>query len=363
MSEPLLRVRDLRQHFVRRKSWINREASVVKAVDGVSFDLDEGETLGLVGESGCGKSTTGRAIVGAYQPSGGTATYRTRDGAMVDLVGADRAEHTTLFSDIRMIFQDPQSSLNPRMRVIDLIGEPLRNFEGLRGKELRRRVEELLRQVGLRTEYIDRYPHAFSGGERQRIGIARAIATRPRLLIADEAVSALDVSIRAQILNLLVELQRSLNLTYLFISHDMSVVRRIASRVAVMYVGRIVEIAPTTTIFANPLHPYSRALLSAAPEVSRLKGEKHSRIRLAGEVADPANPPSGCHFHPRCPLATGICAQQAPALQPIAASEVACHHAVAGLAGAMPHSLPENGATSTAVSARNRETQETKEKE
>ncbi len=329
MAEPLLRVRDLRQHFGQRKGLLRRAVSTVRAVDGVSFDLIEGETLGLVGESGCGKSTTGRALVGAYRPSGGQALYRTAEGETVDLVSADEAQRRRLFSQIRMVFQDPQSSLNPRMRVVDIVGEPLRNFGLARGGELRNRVAELLVRVGLRPEFIDRYPHAFSGGERQRIGIARAIATDPRLLIADEAVSALDVSIRAQILNLLIELQQSLGLTYLFISHDMSVVRRVATRVAVMYVGQIVEIAPTQAIFARPLHPYSRALLSAVPDVTHLKGERPPRIRLAGEVADPADPPSGCRFHPRCAFATERCSVEAPALRGVGAGAVACHHAEA----------------------------------
>ncbi|MBS7707307.1 ABC transporter ATP-binding protein [Chelatococcus asaccharovorans] len=330
MAEPILSVQDLQQHFHRRKGFLKRETTTVRAVDGVSFDLIEGETLGLVGESGCGKSTTGRAIVGAYRPTAGSALYRCTDGQTIDLVQADPAARRAVFREIRLVFQDPQSSLNPRMRVIDIVGEPLRNFGLASGAARRERVGQLLAQVGLRPEYIDRYPHAFSGGERQRIGIARAIATKPRLLIADEAVSALDVSIRAQILNLLVELQASLGLTYLFISHDMSVVRRIASRVAVMYVGRIVEIAPTADIFRQPLHPYSRALLSAVPDVNRPKSAHSRRIRLTGEVADPANPPSGCHFHPRCPFASDRCRTEAPVLRRIAGSgEVACHHAEA----------------------------------
>jgi peptide/nickel transport system ATP-binding protein len=333
MAEPILKVRGLQQHFRRKSGWLKRETAVVRAVDGISFDLIEGETLGLVGESGCGKSTTGRALVGAYRPTGGTALYRSRTGSEVDLVAAESEARRALFGEIRMVFQDPQSSLNPRMRVIDIVGEPLRNFGLARGKALRDEVQALLAKVGLRPEYIDRYPHAFSGGERQRIGIARAIATNPRLLIADEAVSALDVSIRAQILNLLIELQRSLGLTYLFISHDMSVVRRVASRVAVMYVGRIVEIAPTTSIFARPLHPYSRALLSAVPDIRHLKGEPSSRVRLTGEVADPSNPPPGCHFHPRCPFATERCRNEAPVLRALGDAEVACHHAEAILAG------------------------------
>ncbi|CAH1693761.1 Oligopeptide transport ATP-binding protein AppF [Hyphomicrobiales bacterium] len=343
MAEPILSVHDLQQHFHRRKGFLKRETTTVRAVDGISFDLIEGETLGLVGESGCGKSTTGRALVGAYRPTAGSARYRRADGQTVDLVQADPAARRAMFSEIRLVFQDPQSSLNPRMRVIDIVGEPLRNFGLARGADLRERVGQLLAQVGLRPEYIDRYPHAFSGGERQRIGIARAIATRPRLLVADEAVSALDVSIRAQILNLLVELQSSLGLTYLFISHDMSVVRRIASRVAVMYVGRIVEIAQTADIFRQPLHPYSRALLSAVPDVHRPKSAHARRIRLAGEVADPANPPSGCHFHPRCPFASDRCRTEAPALRRIAGSgEVACHHAeeIAATSPAIPFAQP-----------------------
>jgi peptide/nickel transport system ATP-binding protein len=328
VADPILRVRDLRQHFRRKKGLFGRASTTVRAVDGVSFDLFPGETLGLVGESGCGKSTTGRALVGAYRPTGGEALYRTKAGGTVDLVAADEDARRSLFAEIRMVFQDPQSSLNPRMRVIDVVGEPLKNLGLASGTALRDRVAELLAQVGLRPEYIDRYPHAFSGGERQRIGIARAIATGPRLLIADEAVSALDVSIRAQILNLLIELQGSLNLTYLFISHDMSVVRRVARRVAVMYVGRIVEIAPTVEIFRRPRHPYTRALLSAVPDVTRSKADPSRRIRLAGEVADPADPPDGCHFHPRCPFATELCRREVPALRfTDGDGAVACHHA------------------------------------
>ncbi len=326
MAEPLLSVRDLSVHFERPGGFLTKAQPTVKAVDGVSFDIQPGETLGLVGESGCGKSTIGRAITGVARTRGGTISYATKEGPVVDLAAMPRRERARYFSEIRMVFQDPQSSLNARLRVLDVIGEPLRNFGLSRPAEIKERVADLLDLVGLRPEYLERYPHAFSGGERQRIGIARAIATDPRLLVADEAVSALDVSIRGQIINLLMALKARLGLTYLFISHDLALVQAIADNVVVMYVGALVERGPAAALFANPRHPYTAALMAAVPKPQRGDGRpSHAAIR--GEVADPANAPPGCRYHPRCLFATERCRVEVPALRPVGASEVACHHA------------------------------------
>jgi peptide/nickel transport system ATP-binding protein len=324
----LLDVRDLKMHFPIRRGLLSRTVGAVKAVDGVSFAIRRGETLGLVGESGCGKTTIGRCILRAYDPTAGQLRYSAPNQAPVDLSHLSRAALKPYRQQIRMIFQDPYSSLNARMTVKDIIGEPLRVNHLASGAALDDRVAELLRRVGLRPEYARRYPHAFSGGERQRIVIARALATNPQLVVADEAVSALDVSVRAQILNLLQDLQQELHLTYLFISHDLSVVEYICDRVAVMYVGRLVELAAIEELYAAPLHPYTEALLSAVPAPDpKLRG-RGKRIVLEGEVADPANPPPGCPFHPRCAYAQDRCRIEVPGLRELRPGHhVACHRA------------------------------------
>jgi peptide/nickel transport system ATP-binding protein len=297
----------------------------VKAVDDVSFFVRKGETLSLVGESGCGKTTTSRCILRAITPSAGEVLLDD-DGQTVDVTKLPKQDLRSLRRQMQMIFQDPFSSLNPRMTLADIVGEPLLVHGVGSQKERTDRVVELLRLVGLRPEYLQRYPHAFSGGQRQRIGIARALALNPRLVVADEPVSALDVSVQAQILNLLLELQDRLGLTYLFVAHDMSVVKHISARVAVMYVGRIVEMAPTEQLFASPKHPYTEALLSAVPIPD--PRQRAERIVLQGEVADPANAPSGCHFHPRCKYARDVCREKIPEQEEIAPNHfVRCHRA------------------------------------
>jgi peptide/nickel transport system ATP-binding protein len=325
-GQPLLQVRDLQKLFPIRKGFWKRTVGYVRAVDGVSFDIHAGETLGLVGESGCGKTTTARCILRAIEPTQGGIFFRTETHGKVDILRLSPAELRGLRRDMQMIFQDPFTSLNPRMTLLDIVGEPLL-VHGLKNRREREaRVAELLRLVGLRPEYMRRFPHAFSGGERQRIGIARALSLHPRLVIADEPVSALDVSVQAQILNLLFDLQAQLRLTYLFVAHDLSVVKHISNRVAVMYVGRMAELAPTDELFSSPKHPYTAALLSAVPEPDpRLRSQ---RIMPQGEVANPAAPPSGCYFHPRCPYAIDICRTQTPAWQHVAPGHlVSCHRA------------------------------------
>ena len=323
---PLLRVSGLRKFFPIRKGLLRRTVGQVRAVDGVSFHIDEGQTLGLVGESGCGKTTTARCILRAIEPTAGEVSIRVADGSVVD-VGALRPEALRgLRREMQMIFQDPFTSLNPRMTLLDLVGEPLR-VHGMKNRgEREDRVADLLRRVGLRPEYMRRFPHAFSGGERQRIGIARALALHPRLVVADEPVSALDVSVQAQILNLLLDLQADLRLTYLFVAHDLSVVRHISHQVAVMYVGRMVELGETEALFSAPRHPYTAALLSAVPEPD--PRTRSRRIVLQGEVANPASPPPGCSFHPRCPHAVERCRTEVPAWREISRDRlVACHRA------------------------------------
>jgi len=324
--QPLLRVSGLQKLFPIRKGFLKRTVGHVRAVDGVNFHIDEGETLGLVGESGCGKTTTARCILRAIEPTAGEVFMRVADGSVVEVGKLRRAELRALRREMQMVFQDPFTSLNPRMTLLDLVGEPLL-VHGLRSRrEREERVADLLRRVGLRPEYMRRFPHAFSGGERQRIGIARALALHPRLVVADEPVSALDVSVQAQILNLLQDLQSELRLTYLFVAHDLSVVRHISNRVAVMYVGRMVELAETEELFSRPKHPYTAALLSAVPEPDpRIRSQ---RIVLQGEVANPAAPPGGCYFHPRCPHAIEVCRTQAPAWQELSPGHfVGCHRA------------------------------------
>jgi peptide/nickel transport system ATP-binding protein len=325
-GQPLLQVRDLQKLFPIRKGFWRRTIGHVRAVDGVSFDIYEGETLGLVGESGCGKTTTARCILRAIEPTRGHILFRTETSESADILRLSPSELRSLRREMQMIFQDPFTSLNPRMTLLDIVGEPLL-VHGMKSRQAREaRVAELLRLVGLRPEYMRRFPHAFSGGERQRIGIARALALHPRLVIADEPVSALDVSVQAQILNLLLDLQAELRLTYLFVAHDLSVVKHISNRVAVMYVGRMAELATTDDLFSSPKHPYTAALLSAVPEPDpRLRSQ---RIVLQGEVANPAAPPSGCYFHPRCPHAVDVCRTQTPPWQETAPGHfVSCHRA------------------------------------
>ena len=285
----------------------------VKAVTDVSFTVKEGETIGIVGESGCGKTTLGRCIVRAYDASEGEVFYRTEAGEELDFLKVDKKKMKSIRKEIQMIFQDPYSSLDPRMTVIDIIGEPIKaNYPKMPKAEREQMVIDMAARVGLNTTYLKRYPHAFSGGQRQRIGIARALILRPRLIVCDEAVSALDVSIQAQIINLLEDLQKEYHLTYLFISHALSVVRHISDRVMVMYLGRMVEFGETEALFAHPMHPYTQALLSAVPQPD--PDISVDRIILEGEVPNPANPPSGCHFHPRCAYATERCRTEAPPL-------------------------------------------------
>ena len=315
----ILEVQDLRVSFPIFGGVFARKVQEVKAIDGVSFDLEQGETLGLVGESGCGKSTVGRAIVNILRPmvygvevSGKILYHHQRD--IVDLASLSRARMRPYRSDIQMIFQDPYSSLNPRMTVRQIVEEPLKLHTRFSARERMERVGRLLEKVGLTREQARRYPHEFSGGQRQRIGIARALATNPRIVIADEPVSALDVSIQAQVLNLMQDLQDEFNLSYLFIAHDLSVVRHISRRIIVMYLGHIVEIGPGEAIYKNPLHPYSRALLSAVPRPD--PDIPHDRrIRLSGEIPNPLNKPSGCAFRTRCPIAKPSCADEVPKLE------------------------------------------------
>ena len=325
-SSQILDVDNLKVYFPIITGMLRRTTGYVKAVDDVSFSLQEGETFGLVGESGCGKTTTGRAILRAIEPTDGEVLFRMNSGERINTATADRETLRLLRQEMQLIFQDPFASLNPRMTVFDVVADPLRVNRLARGSELEDRVAEMLRLVGLSVDYARRYPHAFSGGQRQRIGIARALVVNPRLVIADEPVSALDVSVQAQILNLMQDLQEELRLTYLFISHDLSVVQYICHRVAVMYVGKIVEVASTEDLFTQPKHPYTQALLSSVPVPNP---EIQSRgMVLEGEVADPANPPSGCYFHPRCPFAKDICREQEPPLVEVSPGRYAsCHFA------------------------------------
>ena len=327
-KEALLEVKHLKMHFPIRKGLLRRTVGQVKAVDDVSFTIHEGETLGLVGESGCGKTTTGRCLLRVYEPTAGELVYHRESGKDVDLMALSNNELKPYRREIRMVFQDPQSSLNPRWPVLEIVGEPLKVNKLASGRDLEDKVADLLRRVGLRPEYMRRYPHAFSGGERQRIGIARALATDPRLVVCDEAVSALDVSVQAQTLNLLQDLQEEFQLTYLFVAHDLSVVEHISDRVAVMYVGKLVELATTGELYANPQHPYTEALLSAVPKPDPRLRNKGKRIRLEGEVADPASPPSGCYFHPRCRYSDkDRCERETPQLRQVAPGHfAACHY-------------------------------------
>ncbi len=324
-GERLLEINNLRKYFPIKQGLLRREVGNIRAVDDVSFYINEGETLGLVGESGCGKTTTARCILRAIEPTSGEILFRSEEGGTVDVAAAPRAQLRSLRQQMQMIFQDPFSSLNPRMTLMDIVGEPL-VITGVHKSEREDRVAELLSMVGLRPEFMRRFPHAFSGGQRQRIGIARALALNPRLIVADEPVSALDVSVQAQVLNLMMDLQSELGLTYLFVAHDLSVVKHISDRIAVMYVGKLVEMAPTDALFDSPKHPYTAALLSSVPEPD--PRVRRDRVVLQGEVANPANPPSGCYFNPRCEYATDVCRSEPPQLREIAPNHYAsCHRA------------------------------------
>ena len=326
-AAPLLDVQNLKKYFPIKRGFFSRTVGYVKAVDGVNFSVYPGETLGLVGESGCGKTTTGRVILRAIDPSDGHIWFDDKDMGRVDVATVEQSQLKPLRRNMQMVFQDPYSSLNPRMTLLQNVGEPLLVNNISQGKELEDRVAQLLRVVGLRPEYMNRYPHAFSGGQRQRIGIARALALNPQLIVLDEPVSALDVSVQAQILNLLQDLQQKFGLTYLFIAHDLSVVEHISDRIAVMYVGQLVESGTTEELFLNPLHPYTEALLSAVPQPD--PRARRAPIVLPGDVADPANPPSGCYFHPRCAYSDGKqCVNEVPQLREVKPGHhVRCHYA------------------------------------
>ncbi len=320
----LLEVKDLKMHFPIQKGFLRKVVGHVRAVDGVSFFIREGETLGLVGESGCGKTTVGRCIFRAYEPTAGQVLFRANGEEVVDILKLPPKQLKQLRRQMQIIFQDPFSSLNPRMTVMDIVSEPLVVNGIAQGDELKSQVRQLLEAVGLRAQHMNRYPYAFSGGQRQRIGIARALALRPKLIVCDEPVSALDVSIQAQTINLLEDLQHEFDLTYLFIAHDLSVVEHISSRVAVMYLGNIVELASSEELYENPRHPYAEALISSVPAID--PDHKSKRIVLEGDVPSPANPPSGCKFHPRCRFAKDICSQQSPEWREISPEHwVACH--------------------------------------
>jgi len=322
-NEALLSIEKLRMWFPIRKGVFQRHTGDVKAVDGLNFEVRRGETLGLVGESGCGKSTTGRAILQLYRPTEGKVFFKGQD--LTKLKGGALRR---MRRDMQMIFQDPYASLNPRMTVGTIIGEPLRVHGMASGKERQEKVQDLLKVVGLNPYFINRYPHEFSGGQRQRIGIARALAVNPDFIVCDEPVSALDVSIQAQVINLLEDLQEQFGLTYLFIAHDLSVVRHISDRVAVMYLGKIVELADRVELYENPLHPYTKALLSAIPIPDPILEMERKRIILSGDVPSPVNPPSGCNFHTRCPIAIDLCKQEDPEWRKLGRDHwVACHRA------------------------------------
>jgi oligopeptide/dipeptide ABC transporter ATP-binding protein len=326
MDNIILEVNNLKQHFPIRQGFMQRLVGHVKAVDGVSFALREQEVLGLVGESGCGKTTTGRSILRLYDPTDGEVWFRTEDGERIDVTKLSQQEMKPLRREMRMIFQDPFSSLDPRMTVRDLIAEPLVIHNIAKGRELDNVVADQMKIVGLDPNYMQRYPHQFSGGQRQRIGLARTLSLNPRLIIADEPVSALDVSVQAQVLNLMQELKERLGLTMLFIAHDLSVVEHVCDRIAVMYVGKIVELAEAETLLKRPLHPYTEALISAIPAAD--PDIKQSRIMLSGEIPSPANPPSGCVFHTRCRYAKEVCSAEPPPLVLVEHDHYAsCHFA------------------------------------
>lgn len=321
-NSALVQVSGLKKYFpITQGIIIQRKVADVKAVDGLDFEIKRGETLGLVGESGCGKSTTGRTILQLYRPTAGQVLFEGKD-----LARLQGEELRKMRRNMQMIFQDPYASLNPRMTVGDIIGEPLEVHNIAKGREKKERVQELLKIVGLNPYFVNRYPHEFSGGQRQRIGVARALAVNPGFIVCDEPISALDVSIQAQIINLLEELQGKFNLTYLFIAHDLSVVRHISDRIAVMYLGKIVELTDRISLYAHPLHPYTKALLSAVPIPDPIVEEKRERIILTGDVPSPVNPPSGCRFHTRCPIAIDKCKSVDPEWRDAGSEHfVACH--------------------------------------
>lgn len=325
-EEKLLEVNSLKKYFPIRRGFFKTVVGSVRAVDDVSLYVKKGETLGLVGESGCGKTTTGRCILRAINPTSGEIWFQHRDLGRIDIAQLNDEQLRQIRPAVRMIFQDPYASLNPRMTLLEIVGAPLRAMGLAKGKELEDRVAEMLTRVGLRPEYMRRYPHAFSGGQRQRIGVARALAPLPQFVVCDEPVSALDVSVQAQTLNLLKDLQEDMGLTYLFVAHDLSVIAHISDRVAVMYVGKLVEMAATAELFTHPKHPYTEALMSAIPRPDPRPRQK--RILLTGEVANPANPPTGCYFHPRCTYAIGICKTDDPAFEEVTPEHfVKCHRA------------------------------------
>jgi oligopeptide/dipeptide ABC transporter ATP-binding protein len=322
MTETLLEAHDLVKHFAVRGTAFSRGGEVVHAVDGVSLEVKSGETLGVVGESGCGKSTLGRLLVRLHEPTGGTVRFRGRD-----ITTLSRRQLRPFRREMQMIFQDPYASLNPRKRVGQILEDPFQIHDRLTRAELRRRVTELLEIVGLSPDHVNRYPHEFSGGQRQRIGVARALALNPKLIVADEPVSALDVSIQAQVINLLDDLQHDFDLTYVFIAHDLGVVHHVSDRIAVMYLGVVVEVGPSDELFLRPVHPYTEALLSAIPAIEGEDAGRRERIVLEGEVPSPVAPPAGCRFHPRCRYATDICRVERPPLADHGGGRfAACHH-------------------------------------
>ena len=323
-SRALVEVEDLRVHYnVSGDGWLVRRRDILRAVDGISFEIYEGETLGLVGESGCGKSTTGRAVLRLERPTSGQVRFQG-----TDLVPLDESRVRPLRRQMQIVFQDPFASLDPRMTIAQIIGEPLDVHHLAGGKARRERIAELLSMVELDPDVAQRYPHEFSGGQRQRIGIARAIAVEPSFIVLDEPVSALDVSIQAQILRLLIELQARLHLSYLFIAHDLAVVGQMSDRIAVMYLGKMAEISPRDDLYAQPFHPYTQALLSAVPIPDPKEARRQHRLDVSGEIGSPVHPPSGCRFHPRCPLAAAICKSEEPVLREVAPGHlVACHFA------------------------------------
>ena len=341
MSNVLLRVEDLTKHFPIRKGIVKTVVGWIPAVDGINFTLNEGETLGLVGESGCGKTTAIRTIMRMYDPTSGSIFFRL-DDELIDIAESQRRELKRIWQSMRMIFQDPDSSLNPRIPIRDIIAEPILLNKSVTGRRsIDERVQHLMETVGLNPMHLKRYPHAFSGGQRQRIGVARALALDPKLILADEPTSALDVSVQAQILNLLLQIQQDMGLSYIFVTHDLGVVRHISDNLAVMYLGELVEMGGTVEVFTEPLHPYTIALLSAIPDPD--PDRRSQRIILEGEIPDPARRPAGCPFHPRCSYRESICESDVPRLLPVADRQIACHVVAKNLTGS--YQLEETHAT------------------